>query len=1782
MGPLLVDIRHANCLKMPVKSSAQKDTLEITLECSSAVSLAFQQNAIPVLQELRIRNAGADRGAMSVRITAEPAFAEPHEIRWDSLAAGGEFCAPLWDWKLNPTYLDNLTEKVRGQIRIECLDGGQLVASRVQEIFAMPRSEWCGADIFPVLLAAYVLPNDPAVVAALDGAAKILREQGEGSTLNGYQSKSPKHVAEQVAAIHSAIVAMGIRYISPPASFERAGQKVRFPSDIKDQRFGTCLDLALFFAACCEQAGLHPLVLMHQGHAYAGCWLAEESLPETAMDDLQMIRKRVELGEMIVWEATTVTADNRPAFSDARALAEQHLKRDSAFQMVLDVHRARRERILPLPSKGGFFEVATASDVEAPANLETGEIPESAAEAVKSKSQETPALRIARWKNRLLDLTLRNRLLNFKETKGSVPILAPNPEHVEDALSEDELKLQPVPKMMGKKDPRSATAFLKIKKTDPLAAFLQEELSKKILHTPLDEEEHDKRLLKLFRDSRATMEENGVNTLYAAVGILEWKDAVQRDGIQKAPILLVPVELKRKSVSQGFSLRKIDDDPRVNTTLLEMLRQNFQLEIAGLDPLPEDDNGIDAKAVLQIFKKAVRDLPGWEVKAEVWLGQFSFSKFLLWKDLNDRMDALVENHVVSHLVNTPSAPFPSTGGEIHSHELDGKFPPKDVFCPRSADSSQLAAVMAAAAGQDFVLEGPPGTGKSQTISNIIAQCVAEGKRVLFVAEKRTALDVVYNRLKEEGLEAFCLQLHSNKIGKTEVLAQFKAAIDLADQPPVREWSLRASELEKVRNSLNNYANTLHKIYPSGLTAFQCIGHLAALNGADFVTLPELGNPAEIPENRLEELTALCRQLEQAAADAEGIAGHPLAEIGLTTWAPALAEDLLQKIRDLKNVVAGFRPALNEVASVFKAPARGFSIFEIYNMNELGASLQESELAGPDLVGKPWSEVSSLLGSWKSLAAERAALREKLSGFDEASLLQADPAMLQKRWKATAIIWPGGAAIERFHLRKELAKHSKNQAASAGQARIKLIKEVVMAIPETVNSFLGKSGQANDVEIETILCDAARLQEIGKRLEEARPQALAILGPIWRDGEPLAGDIARAEAWAETLQKRVHDLAGRDAEWLGRLLESVAAFVHDGNFQKNALDAVFLGYTEKLAALMNGFNDLAAALELDRGAVDGSPDHLFAIEEMLGRFESHWQRIRMWCSWRAARRDGVAAGLQPIVDKLEPMGSLPPSGAMGSLLERSFRKSLLYKVLEQEPLLRDFRESVQNSTVEDFRRKDARFADLTKRAIAARLFSNLAEAKRSAELGSSFTLLQREISKKTRHMPVRKLLKEVQDALPAMKPCFLMSPLSVAQYLDPALPPFDLVIFDEASQIPVWDSVGAIARGRQLIVVGDPKQLPPTNFFARKVDSDDDDDEENPPQEDLESILEELMGAGMRHKRLKWHYRSRHEGLIAFSNRRYYENDLLTFPSPFTGHGGVAFRPISDGCYDHGKSRTNRMEAEALVEELVNRLLDPKLSKRSHGVVTFSMAQQSLIEGLLDAKRRAHPEIEKFFSESSADGLEPVFVKNLENVQGDERDVILFSICYGPDAAGKVSMNFGPLTRAGGERRLNVAITRARQEMVVFSTIRADQINLSRTKANGVRDLKHFLDFAERGPVALAAAASISAHAPAESEFERLVADRLRMEGFEVHHQIGCSGYRIDLAIVDPMAPGKYLVGIECDGATYHRAQTARDRDKLRQAVLEDLGWKLHRIWSMDWWYDSDKQIRHILKTLQKN
>ncbi|WP_198290680.1 AAA domain-containing protein [Methylophilus sp. 5] len=457
--------------------------------------------------------------------------------------------------------------------------------------------------------------------------------------------------------------------------------------------------------------------------------------------------------------------------------------------------------------------------------------------------------------------------------------------------------------------------------------------------------------------------------------------------------------------------------------------------------------------------------------------------------------------------------------------------------------------------------------------------------------------------------------------------------------------------------------------------------------------------------------------------------------------------------------------------------------------------------------------------------------------------------------------------------------------------------------------------------------------------------------------------------------------------------------------------------------------------------------------------------------------------------------------------------------------------------------------------------------------AEITLLRREAQKQRQHKSIRDLIKSTSTSIPRLKPCMLMSPQSVAQYLEAGSQLFDIVIFDEASQIPTWDAIGAISRGKQLICVGDPKQLPPTNFFGA-TDSDAVVDEE--VVQEMESILDECLGVGLPLSRLSWHYRSRNEGLISFSNYQYYENSLTTFPSPVEVDNSVEF-VYSKGIYDLGKSRTNRHEADLIVEEITNHYLSGLGKQFSLGVITFNSTQQTLIEKLLDEKRLRNSALDLAISESNQ---EEIFIKNLENVQGDERDFIFFSITFGKDANGKISMNFGPMNKEGGHRRLNVAATRARHKVKVFSSLMPDDIDLSRTNARGVNDLKAYLDFALNGTRVLAKQASPTGREP-DSPFEVAVINALRSKGWDVVPQVGVSGYRIDIAVKNKKKPGSFLLGIECDGATYHSAPSARDRDRLRQLILEGLGWKIHRIWSTDWWFNPEIPMKKLCEKLNE-
>ena len=1718
------------------QQSTDQGGISIEVTASGFVNAAFHHNSIPFLHELKVVSEKLSEGVrdLALELVSEPPFLKRKRWNVAYIAPDGTVRLSDLDVVLDGGFLSGLTEASTALVTLSLTKDGKELAKREIQTRLLAPDEWGGISTLPEILAAFVRPNDPAVETVLKAAAEILRESGRQPGIDGYSSGRRERVWEIVAAIWSAVCSLRLDYVVPPASFETTGQKIRSPSHIIEKRLATCLDLALLFASCLEQAGLNSLIVLMKEHSFAGCWLSREDFSTSVIEEAMELRKRVQLGELVLFETTLVTAADPPGFRIAcdGGNAQVAESRDGNFELAIDVKRARQKRILPLPqtSEAESSRTEGGGPGEDPAALPHLDDPPLLPEISKLRESEpeaeTAAARIERWKRRLLDLSLNNRLLNLRQTKRAIPIVCPEAGQLAERLTAGTmLKIEPRPEVMAGGDPRNAEIYWSRHREDAVRTHALEALSRNEIFANVAADELDARLTLLYRAAREGLEEGGANILYLALGFLRWKRD-DKDISHKAPLLLVPVSLDRRSVRSRFRLRAHEDEPRFNPTLLEMLRQDFSLSIPGMDrELSNGEQSLDVAAIWTAVRSAIRDIKGWEVTDEVALSTFSFTKFLMWKDLVERADALKRNAVVRHLMETPNQAYAQSGGFVDPKTLDQTRAPEGTFCPLLADSSQLSAVTAAAQGLDFVLVGPPGTGKSQTIANMIAQNLAEGKRVLFVSAKMAALDVVYRRLKEIGLADFCLELHSNKARKLEVLDQLRSAWAVREELDPRDWRRDAARLKATRDLLNRYVERLHLRHPNGLTAYDAFGMVVRWRDVPSVALSWTG--ANLHDE--EHLARLRETVGRLAVNAEALgelSQHPLAGVGRAEWAPSWQTAFSEAVREAEGRLGELRSATEDFAHAVNIDVpKSRDRFE--GLVTFARLLPEGAGCGFTLTGDADEAVESLEAGASAIERRSSILSETSVRYrDDATAL--DVGALEAAWRSAESRWLVRRMLGRRRVRRALALVAERK-------------------PRNPSGDIARLTRAKALE-----------QEIAS-LEERNGRAVR----IWKGVGSNPQELRAASNWGRSARASLAAIVDNPTQLL-KARPRIALLCDDGTDllrPEGMVGRAASRLTEANEAWRQAeqrLQDLAEApVLLSSGTAH---DWSASMAERLTRWRESAAVLRTWCAWRAARTECFGIGLGPLADALEH-GTLEPSSAARAF-EVNYCRWWSAALIDSDEVLRGFVPAEHERRIEVFRELDRDFVRLTARYIRSKLAANLPEPGASGKDGE-WALLNRELAKKKRHLPLRQLISQLPTALTRLTPCLLMSPLSVAQYLAHDAQPFDVVIFDEASQIAVWDAVGALARGKQAVVVGDPQQLPPTSFFDRADDSIDIDAD----NVDQESILDELAGTLPR-QQLLWHYRSRHESLIAFSNYRYYNGNLITFPSSITDDRALSFVHVPDGIYERGTSRTNRAEAVAVVADVVRRLRDPAFvaDNGSIGVVTFNAEQQQLIEDLLDAERRRDPDLDRFF-QSSADRIEPVFVKNLENVQGDERDVILFSIAFGPDAAGKVTMNFGPLNKSGGHRRLNVAVTRARREMRVFATLRAEQIDLNRTSAPGVRDLKHFLEFAERGPKALAEAVQ-SVGGEHESPFERAVEESLTAKGWQVRRQVGVSGFRIDLGVVHPDAPGKFLAGVECDGATYHRSATARDRDRLRDMILTNLGWHILRTWSTDWWVNS--------------
>ena len=1748
--------------------------VRVEMEYAACVAYAMQQNDVPVVRRVRLLNRSAEAiSGLSVRVWMEPGLSLVAEARVDRIEPEAMVSLERLELRMRPERLANLLERESALLWVEVTVGATCVLREAHPVTVLAYNEWPGDRSIREILAAFVMPNHPVIEVVLRGARELLAGATGSPALSGYQGGDPERARAIVRAVYGALSARGMTYVNPPASFETEGQKIRTPEQLLDGGMGTCLDLAVLAAACLEQAGLHPLVVLVPGHAFAGAWLVEDAFPEASIDEAVRLRKRVDLEEMCVFECTSLCRGGEAPFDAALRDGRRRLTEDAKFSFALDVRAARKARIRPLPVRVAteafaasdlptvlpaaaaaaapppFALADPASGTSLPAPLPHPTSADGPSTDRASAKADAVRTRLDTWKRKLLDLSLRNRLLNFTESKKTLRILCPDIAVLEDALSSGKTfrvrsKPAPSPAAAGLRDDervRERTG------EDALSALLGTELAAGRLYADVAEEDLEPRLIELYRAARLSLDEGGANILYVAIGFLHWYESKSSSEPRMAPILLLPLQIERPSLAQGFRLSLADEDPQINETLLQKLEADFGVRTDGLRELPEDDAGLDVPEILRRFRTAMRDVPRFEVVSEVRVALFTFTKFLMWKDLAERSDKLLASAVVAHLVKKPGTAYEPGAAFPEPSCLDAERRAAETWCPLDADSSQLAAIFAAADGRTFVLEGPPGTGKSQTIANLIAQTLAQGKTVLFVSEKMAALKVVHDRLKKVGLATYCLELHSSKAKKLEVVRQLGAALASAGTGVPAPWEERAGRLDRQRGELNAYEAALHRPRAYGGSFFAALGQLARLTRAPNVAL-DFGAADGIDVGRLEALREIVDRL-RSAAESVGVVpdASSFRAIRRADWEaslPTVVEGAAARVTATADALdRTTAPSADRLA--FAAPFDGAD--DLASLADVAAALLAFPGVPAALVTAPEFEaLRTVVEEWGRRGHARDAAR----------------ADLDERWKRDLLALDLDEPIRRFE-----------------RYRVAFAPLRWLMLRGTKGTLRGVAREGRLPSIEDTLRDLRVAREVKQEtafLAAAATDGARFLGRLWNSGEADWVAVAKASAWAVALRRLAARVArgnpDRARDLLARWTEVAAASEEGGDDARRPLAALVAGY----AAFASARAAIEALLALDAVVAWGEPSvpgHPARVRATVAAWTGRPGELRTWCAYQRARDAAEGALLAPLV-AAHAEGRVP-TPLLRDAFERGFFAWWTSGAGAGDEALRTFHGDEQARKVAAFQQLDRDQISLASEVVRSRLAGRVPPPSADRIEGSERSVLQREVEKKARHLPIRKLFSRVPNLLPRLAPCLLMSPLSVAQYLSIELAPYDLVVFDEASQIPTWDAVGSLARGRQAIVVGDSKQLPPTSFFQQVEAADESEDDD---YEDLESVLDECRAAGLPPLDLGWHYRSRHESLIAFSNRHYYGRRLLTFPSPEADVEGlgVRWRHVPDGIYDRGATKTNRHEADALVAEIVRRLEDPLECRRSIGVVTINLQQQELVENLLEAARRKSPVVDRWLSESVPEAL---FVKNLENVQGDERDVILFSLGYGRDAQGRMPMNFGPLNRQGGERRLNVAVTRARQQLLLFSSIDASDIDLSRTAALGVKHLRAFLDYADRGPRALEEAVDVDSTASCESPFEVEVKRALEARGHVVVSQVGCSGYRVDLGIVDPDHPGRFVIGVECDGANYHSGKNARDRDRLRESVLRDLGWSLHRIWSSDWWVDPAREVEKVEKSL---
>jgi len=1744
----------------PIKNNG----VQIAIQAFESLYYANAYSGLPFISRLSVFSE-VPLSDITIKIAVIAASGQVSHDYDIELASLGAKVAEFTDLQItfDPNKLYQVADPQAGQVEVRVMAGESLLATAAWPIEVLPANFWRAGDSDAMssyqAMACFSQPNHPSVREVLN-VAMAKPDSGHGkAALSGYQNLAT--VDATVAAIYSAIQDLKLTYSDPPASWSGGpGQKIRTVEEILTERVGTCLDTTMLFSSCLEQAGIWPIVFLIPGHAFVGYWTSafagEFDGNPPGLPSIVPIDNLATLIDLKMIRLVETTALTRPSnFAEAEVEAKLRIESKGAYgsaraySVAIDIIGCRQgdRPIHPLPARftnaAGQVEIVEYRPPVVDLDMLRERFAKRDAISGNTVTLAVPPV-VRKWMDSLLDLSLRNPLINFANKRSAIRVLIPTGSLglVEDLLqSQKTFEIAPAPSPVGD-DGKLLPLWSDNQRGEvPAMPALENLLNTRIANQRgvihVEHQNPDVFLAKLRRttsEAKSILQETGSNGLYLALGSLSWR--VPQGDIE-SPLVLIPVTITPKNRGTAFILSLEESGVTPNFSLVEKLKIEHGINLQGLASLQTDKFGIDIDGTLKYVREELvkEGLKDFKVNATATLGFFNFTSYRLWKDLLDNWQRFEGNPLVKHLVHTPGEAFQDPAVDAEPMDLDKLM----AELPIPADGSQAQAIASAIQGKTFVLQGPPGTGKSQTITNLLAKALDSGKRVLFVAEKRDALDVVKDRMDAAGLGAFSLDLHDKNSTSKAVKEQLAEVIDILIEPDKNGFDAAVQDYSAALAPLNNYRAQLHEGSVLGESVFTAM---------DKYLVNKTGTPLTVPGEFVADITEeILREVTEATKSVSTLGLNA----GTSKTNPWSLSDLGEKLGNAE--LERVKQLLQQIDSAL----------DVLEMNPSSRSYLENSQSLEQLEGL--------------LAVNVEAVPQRMAEFLGTSSSTEQIAAIETLIAGVAEL-AAGFDFDLSRVGKVDFAQLDNQFRMALSANFLVKGMKLSGVAKQTNALLGTGKQVDKKALAATLESLAALQSVGSKLNVELSRVPGLEFAV----EPnvfVPADRTKLSQKLEDLRVLNSFLSNPPVE------KSVATTMLSGlsNSERQAAADLIPGFKELLAVV--GANDLslkrwAGARPLGTALLSGRKDLL-----RDGR-EFGFSQLVLWNTLRVAAEPLSAFGLKVALDEL--LTGVIPFGEATNAFLKGFYEGLFKNLMVQKGL-----NTFDGSTVDDYIRKlgDAheRLRVRLPKILGAELLARRG-FDGSMRIGAIGDLVL-SIKAGRSNIPLRELLSKHWDVISRMTPCVLASPDSAVRFLSATFEPFDLVVFDEASQIRVANSIGALGRAKAAVIVGDSEQMPPTSVAMTKIGSQD--EEESDVEEHFvepESILNQCETARVPEIMLTWHYRSEDESLIAFSNHEYYEGKLSTFPTPNLGNsstrlslknvGGQFLRTSQDGGgRGKGALRTNPVEAEAIVAEVISRLEDPARASESIGIVTLNEQQKVLIESLMSQSKN------KALLSALEDGVggEEILIKALEKVQGSERDVILISVAFSPrkEDPSMLPLNFGPIMHQGGHRRLNVAVTRARKEVKVFSSFEPKMLADRNPTSKGLKHLAKFMAMAdEKTKNAVVELATL------EKRLDRHrvdVADALRESGLQVIEEVGLSDFKVDLAIVDPKNPKRAALGILLDGQRWSQRQTVTDRDALPISMLTGrMGWpSVERIWLPNWLRNRQGEIERIRKAFDR-